>query len=243
MTSETEMAMLKVSDVSVYRSGIPVVRQANLEVAAGQVVALLGVNGAGKSTLIEGISGLLPLGKGRLYFDGRDISSWSASRRARHGLAHVEEGRSVFPGLTVEENIRAALTKHADWERAFELFPELEKRRGVNAGSLSGGEQQMLVVARAWLRDPKVFLFDELSVGLAPNIVTRLLGTIRAIADEGKGVLLVEQFSGLALQIADRALVMRHGELVFDGPAEVLAADPALVQRLYLGSSDQEEAA
>ena len=232
--------MLTVEHVTVRRSDLPVVRDASFTLHAGRVTVLLGVNGAGKTSLLESISGVIPAAKGSILLDGVTINGWRADRRARAGLAHVEEGRSVFPSMTTEENLRVAVGKRADISSAFELFPELVKRRDVRAGLLSGGEQQMLVVARATLRQPSVLLLDELSLGLAPAIVVRLLAAVRSLADDGRAILLVEQFASLALEIADHALVMRHGELVFSDAAAVLRGQDALLQELYLGELRHE---
>jgi branched-chain amino acid transport system ATP-binding protein len=225
--------MLTVRDVSVARAGLSVVRGASLAARRGEVVVLLGLNGAGKTTLLEGISGVLPLAAGRVELDGERIDRWLPVRRARAGLAHVEEGRPVFPELTTEENLLVAVGDRVRAEEAFAQFPELEKRRGVRASMLSGGEQQMLVLARAWLREPKALLLDELSLGLAPAVVGRLMRSVRLLADAGAAILLVEQFAPLALQIGDRAAVLRSGELVFEGTTADLGDGDRLHERLF----------
>ena len=232
--------MLTVERLTVRRSDLPVVRDASFTLPAGRVCVLLGVNGAGKTSLLESVSGILPAAAGEILLDGARINGWRPDRRARAGIAHVEEGRSVFPSMTVEENLRVSVGKRAALDPAFDLFPELVKRRDVRAGLLSGGEQQMLVVARATLRGPSVLLLDELSLGLAPAIVVRLLAAVRALADEGRAILLVEQFASLALEIADHALVMRHGEFVYSGEAAGLRGEEALLQELYLGELRHE---
>lgn len=234
--------MLTAEHLTVRRSELPVVRDVSFALPAGRVCTLLGVNGAGKTSLLEALSGILPAAKGDILLDGVRINGWRPDRRARAGIAHVEEGRSVFPSMTVEENLRVAAGPRTAIEPAFELFPELVKRRTVRAGLLSGGEQQMLVVARATLREPSVLLLDELSLGLAPSIVARLLAAVRLLADAGRAVLLVEQFASLALEIADHALVMRHGEIVFSDAAAALRGEDAMLQELYLGELRHESA-
>jgi branched-chain amino acid transport system ATP-binding protein len=227
--------VLTVSDVTVARAGLPVVSDVSLTVGRGEIRVLLGLNGAGKTTLLEGISGVLPIASGEIELDGERIDRWRPVRRTRAGLSHVEEGRPVFGDLTAEENLLITAGDASRVDDAFDLFPELAKRRAVRASLLSGGEQQMLVVARAWLRAPKVFLLDELSLGLAPAIVERLMGAVRALADAGMAVLLVEQFAPLALQIGDGASVLRGGRIVFDGPAASLRGDEATLHELLFG--------
>jgi branched-chain amino acid transport system ATP-binding protein len=229
--------VLTVADVTVERAGLPVVSGASLTVQCGEIRVLLGLNGAGKTTLLEGISGVLPIAEGRIELDGRRIERWRPVRRTRAGLSHVEEGRTVFGELTTEENLLVAAGDGARVEDAFSLFPELSKRRAVRASLLSGGEQQMLVVARAWLRRPKVFLLDELSLGLGPAVVQRLTDAVRGLADAGMAVLLVEQFAPLALRIGDQASVLRSGSIVFDGPAAALRGDGEAVHQLLFGEA------
>jgi branched-chain amino acid transport system ATP-binding protein len=229
--------VLTVADVTVERAGLPVVSGASLTVERGEIRVLLGLNGAGKTTLLEGISGVLPIATGRIELDGQRIERWRPVRRTLAGLSHVEEGRTVFGELTTEENLLVAAGDGASLEDAFSLFPELAKRRGVRASLLSGGEQQMLVVARAWLRRPKVFLLDELSLGLGPAIVQRLMDAVRGLADAGMAVLLVEQFAPLALRIGDQASVLRSGSIVFDGPAAAWRSDGEALHELLFGEA------
>jgi branched-chain amino acid transport system ATP-binding protein len=202
---------------------------------AGQVTLLLGANGGGKTTLLEAVSGVIAVADGTVTMDGRDITKRARDVRARLGLAHVEQGRSIFPDLTVQENLLAA-GPSSGMTRAFELFPELDKRRDSKSVLLSGGEQQMLVIARALVNQPEVLLLDEMSLGLAPTIVKRLLPVVRGLADEGVGVLLVEQFALLALSIGDRANVMVRGEIAYEGSCEDLRGDPDRLHELYLGA-------
>jgi len=229
--------VLTVSGATVERAGLPVVTDASLTVGAGEIRVLLGLNGAGKTTLLEGISGVLPLAAGHIELDGERIERRRPIRRTLAGLSHVEEGRPVFGDLTTEENLLVAADGPDAVEGAFALFPELVKRRTVRAGLLSGGEQQMLVVARAWLRGPKVFLLDELSLGLAPRVVRRLMDAVRGLADAGMAILLVEQFAPLALGIADRASVLRGGTIVHDGPAAELRGDDDRLRALLFGEA------
>lgn len=228
------MTALVVSGLVVDRAGLPAVRGASLHVKPASVSVLLGANGAGKTTLLEGLSGITPISGGAIELDGDAVQGLRPGARARRGLAHVEQGRTVFRGLTTDENLRAAAAK-ADVRRAYDLFPELEKRNGVRAGLLSGGEQQMLVIARALLANPKTIMIDEMSAGLAPVVVTRLMAAVRKLADAGLAVLLVEQFAALALSIGDHAYVLRRGEIVYDGECGELAQSPQLLHKLYLG--------
>jgi len=214
-----------------------VVRGLDLTVAAGEVVSLLGANGAGKTTTLRAISGLVKPMRGRILFDGSDLAPVPASARARLGIAHVPEGRGIFFGLTVAEHFRLSHRgERLDEEAAFGYFPLLRDLRRRRAGLLSGGEQQMLAVARALARKPRLLLLDELSLGLAPLIVERLLPVVRQYAvDAGCAVLLVEQHIHLALEIADRGYVLSHGEIVLHERAEALRADKQLLVGSYLG--------
>ncbi len=227
---------LQVREFVVQRSGSTIVDGVNLAIPAGEVTVLLGANGAGKTTLLEALSGVIPSQGGTVMLAGRDLTKVSRHQRAQAGLAHVEQGRSIFPDLTVEENFLVCAPR-SRIERGFELFPELDKRRGARAALLSGGEQQMLVISRALINQPKVLLLDEMSLGLAPTVIKRLIPVVRHLADEGVGVLLVEQFAALALSIGDRASVLVHGKIAFEGPASVLRENPDQLRDLYLGTS------
>ncbi|MEZ5218016.1 MAG: ABC transporter ATP-binding protein [Ilumatobacteraceae bacterium] len=230
-------AVLEIDGLSTGYSGVPVVRDLRLDVAAGEIVALLGPNGAGKTTTLLTVSGMLPILSGDIQVLGRSVRGRRPHRIARDGVAHVAEDRSVFAQLTVAENLRLGASKGAaDLDHALQYFPSLEALMGRRAGLLSGGEQQMLAMARALTVSPKLLMVDEMSLGLAPIIVEQLLPVLRAIADDtGAGVLLVEQHVHLALEVADRAYVLNHGTVVAEGRASDLAGDAELLQRSYLG--------
>jgi branched-chain amino acid transport system ATP-binding protein len=231
------MPLLELKDVEARYGQIKALHGVSLAVEEGEVVALLGANGAGKTTTLRAVSGLVkPMG-GRVLLDGSDLVSVSPSARARLGIAHVPEGRGLFFGLTVTEHFRlGSRGKHLDEEAAYEYFPLLRELRSRRTGLLSGGEQQMLAVARALARRPRLLLLDELSLGLAPVIVERLLPVVRQYAlDSGCAVLLVEQHVHLALEIADRGYVLSHGEVVLHDRADALRADNQLLVASYLG--------
>ena len=237
-----ETRLVSVSNLSAGYGGVPVVRGLSLHIKPGEVVALLGPNGAGKTTTLLTISGILRPLEGTVNVLGDAVLGGRAYRTARRGLAHVAEDRSLFFDLTVTENLRLGLTgdrsrRAAAMDRAMELFPALAPLRKRRAGLLSGGEQQMLAMARALASEPKVLLVDEMSMGLAPIIVERMMPVVRRIADEtGTGVLIVEQHVHMALSISDRGYVLNHGNLVLEGTADELMRNRELLEASYLGS-------
>jgi branched-chain amino acid transport system ATP-binding protein len=244
------MSELELRDLTVERGGRAVVRDVSVEIAAGQVTALLGPNGAGKSTLVLAVGGVLRPRTGAVLLDGADLAGRRPERIRQAGVAIVPEGRRLLPDLTVEDNLRVAsyaLSKeHAQTgrDRVLELFPQLGKRLTAVSRTLSGGEQQMVVLAQALITKPRYLLIDELSLGLAPVVVSRLIPVIRAVAESGAGVLLIEQFATVALGLAHRAHIMEGGRIRFSGLASELRDQPDLLRSAYLlrGSAAQPPA-
>jgi len=241
---------LRLEALSVPRGGHPVVREVSMEIPPGQVTTLLGANGAGKSTLVLAIGGVLRPSGGRVLLGDRDVTGMRPERIRSAGVAVVPEGRRLLSDLTVHDNLRVATyalsrgdaAKGIDY--ALELFPELQKRWDIQARLLSGGEQQMLVLAQALVSQPKVVLVDELSLGLAPIVVKRLVPTIQAVASDGVGVLLIEQFAHMALSLAKTAYVLEGGRIRYEGRADELRNRPDLLHSAYLSAEEiAEEAA
>ncbi|HYE79681.1 MAG TPA: ABC transporter ATP-binding protein [bacterium] len=241
MADAVTAPLLKLDNVRTAYGAIQALRGVTLEVLDGEIVTLIGANGAGKSTTLRTISGLLKVQGGAIAFDGRDISEIPAHRIVEMGLAHCPEGRRVFPDMTVRENLElgAYLRRDqrgiaADFERGFALFPILKERAGQKAGTLSGGEQQMLAIARALMSRPRLLMLDEPSLGLAPALVQTIFRTITEINAEGTTILLVEQNAHLALQVAHRGYVLETGEIVLTGTGQELLGNEA-VREAYLG--------
>ena len=226
--------------VSVERSGKPIIHGVDIEIAPGKITALLGANGAGKSSLVLSMAGALPLTSGKIVLDGKPINGLRPENVRRLGVVAVPEGHRVLTDLTVEENLRVAGTalnsRELDQavERALETFPELKPRLGTRAGALSGGQQQMLVLGQAIVSQPRYILADELSFGLAPVIVARLVPVLEAFAAKGIGVLLIEQFTQIALRIAHGVYVMERGRICFSGAPEALLKNPDILHSAYL---------
>ena len=233
--------MLEIQDMTCCYGQITALRGVTLSVKAGQLVALIGANGAGKSTTLRAISGLVPPRSGSMIFEGEDITSASPQKVLTKGIAHCPEGRRVFPHMTVAENLdmgaylRSDTSEiNADRDRIFGEFPRLAERRKQAAGTLSGGEQQMLAIGRALMSRPRLVMFDEPSLGLAPNIVERTFAIIRAIRDAGTTVLLVEQNAFAALEMCDHAYLLEAGRVVLSGKGADLIENEH-VRRAYLG--------
>jgi branched-chain amino acid transport system ATP-binding protein len=239
-TRKTFMALLEVNDIHTYYGNIHALKGVSFEVDSGEIIALIGSNGAGKTTTLRTISGLMEPREGSVCYDGEEVSSTRADLLVSKGISMVPEGRGVFAKLTVEENLdmgayvrRDGVVKD-DLKNAYSLFPRLEERKKQLAGTLSGGEQQMLAIARALMSKPRLLLLDEPSMGLAPVLVDGVFDTVQRIANEGVTILLVEQNAHMALQIADRGYVLQSGEVAISDTAANLQQNET-VQKTYLG--------
>nr|WP_240902466.1 ABC transporter ATP-binding protein [Aquitalea denitrificans] len=232
------MALLEVENISVTLGGVPILREVSLTVEPQRIVTILGANGAGKTTLLRAISGIYPLEQGSIRFDGAAIHGQPAHRIVQSGLSHAPEGRQIFSNMTVRENLQLGAGEQRDWQRelAFvhDIFPILQQRSKQLAGTLSGGEQQMLCIGRALMARPRLLILDEPSLGLAPQFVQQIFRVIETIRQHGVTVVLVEQNARSALRIADDAYVLEHGRIALSGPAQQLMHDAA-VQNAYLG--------
>lgn len=233
--------MLKISNVAISYGTLEAVHDVSLELNQGELVSLIGANGSGKTTTLKAIAGLLPLTRGEILFNNKALSTMAAHDRIRHGLALVPEGRGIFPHMSVEENLLMGAyhrNDHAeianDLAHQYELFSRLNERKHQLAGTLSGGEQQMVAVARALMSRPQLLLLDEPSMGLAPIMVEKIFSVIKKVADEGMTILLVEQNAKVALSLSKRAYVMEHGEITLSEDAQNLLNNSA-VQAAYLG--------
>lgn len=240
--------MLTVRNIQVHYGQIPAVTDVSLTVRSGEIVSLLGANGAGKTTTLCAISGLRRVKSGTVEFEGVDITNWRAERIVELGLCQVPEGRRLFGTLTVEENLRiGAYSSRGMWhalgsriEEMYELFPRLRERRRQLAGSLSGGEQQMLAVSRALMSKPRLLALDEPSLGLSPLMTRLILDTIARVASQGTAILLVEQNARQALNASTRAYVLESGRIALSGPTDELARNKR-IQALYLGGDADED--
>jgi branched-chain amino acid transport system ATP-binding protein len=239
-------ALLEIRNVETFYGPIMALRGVSLEVQKGQVVTVLGANGAGKTTLLKTISGIMDPEKGQILFEGTDIAGWEPHRVVRAGIVHVPEGREVFPLLTVEENLalgaytrsdRAEVSR--DRDLVFSYFPILAERRRQEAGTLSGGQQQMLAIGRGLMLRPKLMLLDEPSLGLSPLLTQEIFGILRRLnKDEGVTMMVVEQNAAVALDLADQGYVLELGRIVLSGSAERLAASED-IQSFYLGHANE----
>lgn len=233
--------MLEINDLHVHYGYIHALKGVNLQVDQGEIITLIGSNGAGKSTALSAICGLIRASAGSIHFEGEDITNKAPFRIVQKRISMSPEGREVFPALSVNENLRMgaysiASQKHIEerYDRVYDLFPRLKERTAQAAGTLSGGEQQMLAIGRALMSDPKLLLLDEPSMGLAPNLVLMIFDLIQFINKQGVTILLIEQNANMALSIAQRAYVLETGKIVLSGCAQNLKDNPA-VRRAYLG--------
>ncbi|MDR0847398.1 MAG: ABC transporter ATP-binding protein [Lactobacillales bacterium] len=233
--------MLKITDLEVNYGAIEAVKGVTFRVEKGEIISLIGANGAGKTSILRTISALIKNSGGTIEFDGEDITKMAPEKIVERGLIHVPEGRRIFAGMTIKENLElGAFTRHkkddlkADYDNVFRHFPRLKERLHQDAATMSGGEQQMLAIARALMAKPKILLLDEPSMGLAPLFITEIFNIIKEINDEGVTILLIEQNAKKALEIADRAYVLETGNVVLEGTGAELLESPE-VKKAYLG--------
>ncbi|MCW5770172.1 MAG: ABC transporter ATP-binding protein [Rhodospirillaceae bacterium] len=234
--------MLEVKGISASYGAVRALENVSLEVPAGRIVCLLGANGAGKTSTLNCISGVVPLTSGSIRFEGDDITGWSIDRIVKRGIVQVPEGREIFPELTVADNLllgiwlrRRDRTATKGFDRVYDYFPRLKERADQHAGTLSGGEQQMLMIGRALMAQPKLLLLDEPSLGLSPLLVQQLFGIIKRVHADGVPILLVEQNASVALAASDHAYILENGEIRLDGPARELESNEE-VKAAYLGA-------
>ncbi|WP_420030157.1 ABC transporter ATP-binding protein [Psychromicrobium xiongbiense] len=234
--------MLELKDVSVFYGRIQALEHMSFSVESGEIVSLIGANGAGKTTTMKTISGLLNPTHGTIHFEGEDVTKVKAHLRVVRGISQAPEGRGIFPGMTVAENLDMGAFGRADksglsgdLERVFDLFPRLKERQKQLGGTMSGGEQQMLAIGRALMSDPKLLLLDEPSMGLAPQFIRQIFSIIAEINKQGTTILLVEQNANQALAKADRAFVLETGKITHEGTGKELMANPA-IKEAYLGA-------
>lgn len=235
------MALLEVKDLEVYYGVIQAVKGISFEVNKGEIIALIGANGAGKTTTLQTVTGMLPAANGSIILDGKDITKTPAHKLVSAGMAHVPEGRRVFAQLSVYSNLMLGAYSRKDkdgiqetLEKVYKRFPRLEERKNQMAGTLSGGEQQMLAMGRALMSNPQIILMDEPSMGLSPILVSEIFDIIKSINENGTTVLLVEQNAKKALSIADRAYVLETGKIVMEGSAADMMNDDS-IKKAYLG--------
>jgi len=235
------MALIEVKNLSVAYGDVQVLWGINLKIEKGKIISLVGSNGAGKTTFLKALSGLLPYKEGDIIYKGESLKNLSSEEIVKRGIIHVPEGRRLFPDMTVEENLlMGAYIRNKDpkikedLEYVYSIFPRLKERRLQRAGSLSGGEQQMVAIGRGLMGNPEVFIVDEMSLGLAPLIVDNLIEIVKKIHSEGKTVLLVEQDVQLALENSDYAYVLDTGRIAMEGPSKELLNNPE-IKKVYLG--------
>lgn len=240
------MSMLKVENLSVNYGYITALRKASIEVQQGEIVTLIGSNGAGKTTMLMSISNVIQKNHGKIYFKEEDITKKASHRIVKSGICHVPEGRKIFPALSVYENLWLGTVGNKAYnkkklqelvERQYDIFPRLKERRNQAGGSLSGGEQQMLAIARGLMMEPELIMLDEPSLGLAPIVVEEIFELILKIRDSGKTVLLIEQNAAMALSVANRGYVLQNGKIALQGTGSNLLHNEE-VKRLYLGADD-----